>query len=86
MICLAHLPRAGRVFVLCLDVYRSQSIFSQLMQFDLWRAFSHLVARYHGNLGVNCAQQFNATAFAQLTRRKSLWDLVACLDAVPAKR
>ena len=69
-------------------MYRGQTVFSQLMQFVPWRAFSRIVARYSGDRGVrnlNCAQQFRARAFAQLTRRRSLRDLVACLDAVPAK-
>ena len=69
-------------------MYRGQTVFSQLMQCVPWRAFSRIVARYSGDRGVrhlNCAQQFRAMAFAQLTRRRSLRDLVACLDAVPAK-
>ena len=69
-------------------MYRGQTVFSQLMQFVPWMAFSRIVARYNGDRGVrnlNCAQQFRAMAFAQLTRRRSLRDLVACLDAVPAK-
>jgi len=69
-------------------MYRGQSVFSQLMQFVPWKAFSRIVARYRGDRGVrqlNCAQQFRAMAFAQLTRRRSLRDLVACLEAVPAK-
>ena len=59
------------------------------MQFVPWKAFSRIVARYRGDRGVrklNCAHQFRALAFVQLSRRKSLRDLVACLDAVPAKR
>lgn len=51
-------------------------------------AFSRIVERHHGDRGVrslNCAQQFRAMAFAQLTRRRSLRDLAACLDAVPGK-
>ena len=70
-------------------MFRGQTVFSQLMQFVPWVAFSRIVARYRGDRGVrklNCAQQFRALAFAQLTRRKSLRDLVASLDAVPAKR
>ena len=70
-------------------MYRGQTVFVQLMQFVRWMAFSRTVARYKGDRGVrnlNCAQQFRALAFAQLTRRSSLRDLVACLDAVPAKR
>ena len=71
-------------------MYRGQTVFSQIMQFVPWMAFSRIVGRYGGDRGVrnvrnlNCAQQFRAMAFAQLTRRKSLRDLVACLDAVPA--
>ena len=70
-------------------MYRGQTVFSQFMQFVPWKAFSRIVARCRGDRGVrklNCAQQFRALAFAQLTRRKSLRDLVARLDAVPAKR
>ena len=70
-------------------MYRGQTVFAQLMQFVPWMAFSRIVARYNGDRGVrnlNCAQQFRAMAFAQLTHRRSLRDLVACLDAVPAKR
>ena len=70
-------------------MYRGQTVFAQLMQFVPWMAFSRMVARHNGDRGVrnlNCAQQFRAMAFAQLTHRRSLRDLVACLDAVPAKR
>ncbi len=69
-------------------MYCGQTVFSQLMQFVPWMAFSRIVARYSGDRGVrhlNCAQQFRAMAFGQLTRRRRLRDLVACLDAVPAK-
>ncbi len=69
-------------------MYRGQTVFSQLMQFVPWMAFSRIVARYRGDRGVrqlNCAQQFRAMAFAQLTHRRSLRDLLACLEAVPAK-
>ena len=68
---------------------RGQTVFSKLMQFVPWMAFFRIVARYRGDRGdrkLNCAQQFRALAFARLTRRKSLRNLVACLDAVPAKR
>ncbi len=69
-------------------MYQGQTVFAQLMQFIPWRAFYRIVARYGGDRGVrqlNCAQQFRAMAFAQLTHRRSLRDLVACLEAVPAK-
>lgn len=67
---------------------RGQTVFSQLMGFVPWRAFSRIVARHRGDRGVrklNCAQQFRAMALAQLTHRRSLRDLVACLDAVRTK-
>ena len=65
-------------------MYRGQTVvFSQFMQFVPWMAFSRIVARYNGDRGVrnlNCAQQFRAMAFAQPTHRRSLRDLVACLN------
>ena len=70
-------------------MYRGQTVFSHPMQFLPWREFSRIVARCRGGRGVrklNCAQQFRAMAVAQLTRRRGLRNLVACLDAVPAKR
>ena len=69
-------------------MYRGQTVLAQLMGFVASMAFSRIVARYGENRGVrslNCAQQLRAMAFAQLTRRRSLRDLVACLDAAPAK-
>ena len=56
---------------------------------SLGTEYSCIVARYKGDRGVrnlNCAQQFRAMAFAQLTGRRSLRDLSACLDAAPANR
>ena len=67
-------------------MYRGQTLFSQVMQFMPWMAFSRIVARYHGNLRVRrlpCSQQFRAMAFGQLTKRKSLRSLTASLGAVP---
>lgn len=69
-------------------MYRGQTLFSQVMQHVPWMAFSRIVARYDGDRRVrrlNCAQQFRAMAFAQLTGRRSLRALAACLGAVPAK-
>ena len=68
------------------EMYRGQTLFSQVMQFMPWMAFSRIVARYHGNLRVRrlpCSQQFRAMAFGQLTKRKSLRSLTASLGAVP---
>ena len=47
---------------------------------------THIVARYDGDRRVrslNCAQQFRAMADAQLTKRRCLRSLAACLGAVP---
>ena len=64
------------------------TVFYQLMQYVPWVPFSRFVARHGGDRRVrslNCAQQLRAMAFAQVTRRKSLRDLVACLDALHTK-
>lgn len=69
-------------------MYRGQTLFAQVMHYLPWKAFSRIVARYDGDRRVrnlNCAQQFRAMAFAQLTGRKSLRALTACLGAVPTK-
>ena len=69
-------------------MFRGQTLFSQVMQFLPWKAFSRIVTRYDGDRNVrslNCAQQFRAMAFAQVTGRKSLRALAACVGAVPSK-
>lgn len=71
-----------------LGMYRGQTLFAQVMQYLPWKAFSRIVARSGGDRRVrnlNCAQQFRAMAFAQLTGRKSLRALTAFLGAVPTK-
>ncbi len=69
-------------------MYRGQTLFSQVMQFLPWKTFSRIVDRYDGDRRVHslsCTQQFRAMAFAQLTGRRGLRDVTACLGAVPAK-
>ena len=64
------------------------TVFYQLIQYVPWVPFYRSVARHGGDRRVrslNCTQQLRAMAFAQVTRRKSLRDLVACLDALHTK-
>lgn len=54
-----------------------------------WKQFQQSVDRYQGDYRVrqfNCAEYFRVMAFAQLTYRESLRDIVNCLQAVPRKR
>ena len=63
-------------------------LFAQLMDFLPWTTFSRIVERYNGDRGVtmfNCAEQFRAMAFAQLTYRESLRDIEVCLTAQAPK-
>ena len=65
-----------------------KTIFSQLMNFVPHYEFRRCVERYHGNYKVqtfSCWDQFLAMAFAQLTYRDSLRDIVACLRAFNKK-
>lgn len=62
-----------------------QTVFSQLLQFFPMGEFRRAVARYGGNhrtRSLSCHDQFLAMAFAQLTCRDSLRDIVACLGAL----
>jgi len=61
-----------------------KTLFAQIMEFVPWTSFSRIVERYGGNAGVRrmtCAEQFRILAFAQLTWRESLRDIVVTLDA-----
>ena len=65
-----------------------RTLFAQLMDFLPWSTFARLVVRYDGDLRVrslNCAEQYRAMAFAQLTYRESLRDIETCLSAQTAK-
>jgi len=65
-----------------------RTVFSQLMDFVPRSTFRRRVQRYQGDRGVTrftCWQQWLAMAFAQLTFRRSLRDIEACLGAVPDK-
>jgi len=65
-----------------------RTIFSQIIDFLPQHEFRKCVWRYHGNYKVqsfSCFDQFLCLAFAQLTHRESLRDIVACLRAMKSK-
>jgi len=73
-------------------MYIGKTLFAQLMDFLPWTTLQRIVARivkhYGGNRGTrtfNCAEQFRAMAFAQLTYRESLRDIEVCLSAQAEK-
>jgi len=69
-------------------VNTGRTLFSQVMDFVPWTSFDRLVAKYEGDLRVRalrCTEQFRVMAFAQMTYRESLRDIIACLGAQPSK-
>ena len=69
-------------------MYVGKTLFAQLMDLLPWTTFQRIVQRYGGNRGArtfNCAEQFRAMAFAQLTYRESLRDIEVCLSAQTEK-
>lgn len=62
-----------------------RTIFSQVMGYFPLRRFKTCVDRYSGDKAIKsltCLDQFRYMAFAQLTYRESLRDLITCLQAV----
>ena len=62
-----------------------RAIFSQVMDYFPLRRFKTCVDRYNGDKAIKtltCLDQFRFMAFAQLTYRESLRDLITCLQAV----
>ncbi len=69
-------------------MYQDRLVFSQLMDHFPRHEFDKCVKRYSGNARVrkfSCRDQFLAMAFAQLTGRESLRDIVTCLQAMEPK-
>ena len=69
-------------------MHTGQSVFSQIMDFVPMYEFRKCVQRYHGNYKVrdfSCWNQFLCLAFAQLTYRESLRDIVCCLRSMERK-
>jgi len=66
-------------------MHTGRTIFSQVMDYFPMRRFKTCVDRYNGDKAIKaltCLDQFHYMAFAQLTYRESLRDLVTCLQAV----
>lgn len=65
-----------------------KTIFAQLLDYVPFSHFEHLVDRFAANHGIkhfSAWSQFICMAYAQLTRRDGLRDLVACLNSQKAK-
>jgi len=65
-----------------------KTIFTQLIQHLPRYEFNQCVIRYHGNHKVrsfSCMDQFLCMAFAQLTYRESLRDIITCLNSHRSK-
>src|SRR5438132_11623211 len=69
-------------------MYTGKLVFSQVMEHLPVHEFQKCVKRYKGDYkarGFSCRDQFLCMAFAQLTFRESLRDIVTCLRAVDSK-
>lgn len=69
-------------------MHKGQLIFSQIMDFIPRYEFNKCVSKYKGNYKVQsytCWQHYLCMAFAQLTFRESLRELVTCLRAMQPK-
>jgi hypothetical protein len=69
-------------------MYEGKLVFSQLMSHIPRYEFNKCVDKYRGNHKVrsfSCWDQFLCLAFAQLTYRESLRDIVTCLNAMQSK-
>ncbi|MEA3445551.1 MAG: IS4 family transposase [Bacteroidota bacterium] len=65
-------------------MYTGKILFSQVMEFFPLYRFNELVQLYYGDYKVQsfpCLSQFYCMAFAQITGRESLRDIVTCLRA-----
>lgn len=65
-----------------------KTVFSQIMAYVSQNEFNRLVTKYHGNYKVRTFSswdQFLSMSFAQLSYRRSLRDIEACLNAQPGK-
>ncbi len=69
-------------------MYQGKIVFSQLMSFIQKYDFNKCVSRYRGHYKIrrfSCWDQFLCMAFAQLTYRESLREIVTCLGAMQNK-
>ena len=64
------------------------TVFAQIMAFLPLHEFRKCVQRYHGDYKIrkfSCLDQFFCLAFAQLTYRESLRDIVSCLKTMKSR-
>jgi hypothetical protein len=69
-------------------MHSGKIVFAQVMECLPWYQFHKSVLRYRGDYRVRrftCLSQFHVMAFAQLTGRESLRDIVTCLQAHRSK-
>jgi hypothetical protein len=65
-----------------------KTVFAQIMEFVPWKSFARIVERHRGDVGVSelsCAEVFRVMAFAQLSWRESLRDIVVNLESHQSK-
>ena len=70
-------------------MHQGKYIYSQIVDLIPWYEFNKCVNKYNGNSYVknlSCRDQFLAMIFGQLADRKSLRDIVNCLQAHTSKR
>jgi len=70
------------------EMFYGKFVFTQIMELVPWRRFQNCVNRYNGDYHAKefkCSDYFKIMAFAQLTYREILRDIVNCLKAVPEK-
>lgn len=66
-------------------MFEGKTVFAQIMSFLPKKALLRCIQKYRGNYKVQrftCIEQFYCMAFAQLTGRESLRDIVSCLRAM----
>jgi len=69
-------------------MYSDKLVFSQIMDFVPWRRFQTCIDRYRGDWKIHtfkCSEYYRVMAFAQLTYRESLRDIISCLNAMRPK-
>ena len=66
-------------------MFEGKTVFAQIMSYLPKKALHRCIQKYRGNYKVKrftCIEQFYCMAFAQLTGRESLRDIVSCLRAM----
>ena len=69
-------------------MHEGKTVFSQVMELVPWRRFQMCVERYHGDsqvISLTTQEFFKIMAFAQITGRESLSNIVLCLNALSSQ-